>query len=317
MNKTVLITGGTGFLGRRLGDAFKGRYAVVLAGRSHKQNAIAAEITGCPVMAMDVTNREAVRDIFAQVRPEIVIHAAASKYVDIAERQPMECIDVNVAGSQNIARIAIDQGVSLVVGISTDKAAPPVSNTYGLCKALMERMYCTMNGKTTTRFVCVRPGNIPWSTGSFLPIWKKMLETTGTIGTTGPEMTRFFSTDQEVIDLVGTAIERNEELQGKIVTRTMKAARIGRILEAFVARKRGNWRRIEGRSGERQNEFLVGEPELLKTTEVTFGGVKHYVFAPNTLSPRPLAAPLSSADAEQMTDEEIHQLVDHPPAEER
>lgn len=317
MQPTVLITGGTGFLGKRLGLALKPHYAVVLAGRNHGQNNAAQEFTNCAVVAMDVTNLEAVRDLFAEVRPSIVIHAAANKYVDIAERQPMECIDVNVIGSQNVARVAVEKGTTIVVGMSTDKAAPPVSNTYGLCKALMERMYCSMNGKSVTRFTCVRPGNIPWSTGSVLPIWKKMHDSTGVIGTTGPEMTRFFSPAEEVVQLVKTAIDHIDQLQGKVVTRTMKAAQIGRILELWVANKGGSWRRIEGRPGERKHEFLLGELEVPYAREVEFQGVKHYVLAPNERVDRPLPAPLSSGDAEQLTDQEILAIINNPPAEER
>ncbi len=316
MNKTVLISGGTGFLGRRLGAALKQDWNVVLTGRNHKQNQMAQDITGCPVVAMDVTNREAVRDTFTEVRPALVIHAAASKYVDIAERQPMECLDVNVLGSQNVARVAIEKGVGLVVGVSTDKAAPPVSNTYGLSKALMERLFCGMNGKSPTRFVCVRPGNIPWSTGSVLPIWAKMLANGGVITTTGPHMTRYLSTGTEVVELVKTAMTHAEELQGKVVTRTMRAVLIGHLLELFVRQRGGTWRRGEVRPGERQHEFLVGEPELAHTCEAEFDGVKHYIRCTNESAPRPLPSSLSSEHAERFKDLELLDIINKPPPEE-
>lgn len=317
MSKSILITGGTGFLGRRLGVALRQRgFQVFLTGRNHKQNQMAQESTGCPVLAMDVTNREGLRDTFTEVRPAIVIHAAASKYVDIAERQPMECLDVNVVGSQNVARMAVEKGVELVVGISTDKAAPPVSNTYGLCKALMERLFCAMNGKSSTRFVCVRPGNIPWSTGSVLPIWKKMLATTGVITTTGPHMTRYLSTCPEVVELVTTAITNSDELQGKVVTRMMKATLIGCMLELFVQARGGQWKRGEVRPGERQHEFLVGEPEVARTSVTEFGGIRHYVLSPNELASRPMPSPLSSEDAERFTNPELLDIINHPPPEE-
>ena len=91
MNKTVLITGGTGFLGRRLGAALRKRgFQVTLAGRNHKQNQMAQDITGCSVLAMDVTNCEGIRDTFTEVRPRYRRTRGSSKYVDIAERQPME-----------------------------------------------------------------------------------------------------------------------------------------------------------------------------------------------------------------------------------
>src|SRR5688500_1638163 len=161
----------------------------------------AEQFSGCRVLPMDVANIESVRDVFTEVKPDVVIHAAATKFVDLAERQPMECVDVNVVGSQNVARVAVEKAVQKVVGISTDKASPPVRNTYGLSKALMERVFCSMNGKTDTRFVSVRYGNVAWSTGSVLPIWKKMHETTGVIGTTGPDMRRFFFTVDEAVKL--------------------------------------------------------------------------------------------------------------------
>ena len=177
MKKTILLTGGSGYLGKRLGKALKHKYNVILTGRNNKQNMYASEFTGCQVLPMDIVNIESVRDVFVSTKPHIVIHGAATKFVDLAEKEPMECIDVNVVGSQNVARIAVDNNVELVLGVSTDKASPPVRNTYGLSKAIMERMYCAMNGKTDTKFVCVRYGNVAWSTGSVLPIWQKMHKT--------------------------------------------------------------------------------------------------------------------------------------------
>src|SRR5688572_29483677 len=132
MRKALLITGGTGFLGRHLAIALRNDYEVFLGARNGHQNAMAREATGCPVLPLDVTNIESVRDAFAEVRPEIVIHAAAMKFVDLAEQFPMECVDVNVLGSQTTARVAIEHKVATVIGISTDKAAPPIKNTYGL-----------------------------------------------------------------------------------------------------------------------------------------------------------------------------------------
>ena len=111
MQSTILITGGTGFLGKRLGQALNTRYRVVLGARNNKQNMVARDFTGCDVMPLDVTNIESVRDAVAEVKPQIVIHAAATKFVDLADRQPIECVDVNVTGSQNVARVAVERGV--------------------------------------------------------------------------------------------------------------------------------------------------------------------------------------------------------------
>jgi FlaA1/EpsC-like NDP-sugar epimerase len=104
----------------------------------------------------------------------------------------MECIDINVIGSQNMARIAMEKGVKKFIAVSTDKAAPPVGNIYGHSKAIMERMYCSLDKKGDTRFVCTRFGNIAWSTGSVFPIWQRMVKENGIIESTGPEQRRFF-----------------------------------------------------------------------------------------------------------------------------
>ncbi|MCL4752361.1 MAG: polysaccharide biosynthesis protein [Myxococcales bacterium] len=313
---TILITGGTGYLGKRLGVALRDAHRVVLGARNNKQNMFAEKFAGCEVVPLDVSNIESVRDAVVAVRPDVVIHAAATKFVDLAEKQPMECVDVNVVGSQNVARVAVDRGVGVVLGISTDKAAPPVRNTYGLSKALMERVFCSMNGKSSTRFACVRYGNVAWSTGSVLTIWKKMHETSKVIGTTGPEMRRFFFTVDEAAKLVTTALEHIEELQGKVLSRYMKAARIQDILEVWTREHGGRWERIEGRPGERDDEFLIGDLELPYTMETTYDGVKHYVISFNEKVKQPLDVGLSSANTERLTDAEILHILNNPPPEE-
>ena len=317
MKDTVLITGGTGFLGKRLGMTLKEHYNVVLTGRNNKFNMDAQQFSGCLTLPMDVTNIESIRDVFTEVKPNVVVHAAATKYVDLSERQPMECIDVNVLGSQNVARVCVEKGVKTVIGMSTDKTAPPVANTYGLTKALMERVFCAMNAKTAeTRFACVRHGNIAWSTGSVFPIWKQMHDSTGVIGSTGPDMTRYLSKVDEAVELVVTAIDNIEEVQGAVLSRQMKAVLIREMLDLWIREKGGRWEKIEGRPGERPHEYLIGEPELLYTRERDFKGVPHFVVKFNEPVERPLPAPFCSADAERLSEQEMLDIIYNPPAEE-
>ena len=315
--KRVLITGGTGFLGRHLAKAMKSDHEVVLGARNNGQNMLAADETGCPVIPMDVARIEAVRDAIIETRPDIIIHAAATKYVDVAENQPLECTDINVTGSANVARIAMERGVGTVIGISTDKAAPPVRNTYALTKALMERIFCSLDGKSDTRFACVRFGNLAWSTGSVLPIWKSMLERDGIIGTTGPEMRRFFIRVEEAVDLILSVIGNIDTLHGTVVTRHMKAVLIGDLLSTWVKHRGGEWKKIEGRPGERDDEYVVGDMELPYTTAVEYGGLTHYVIAFNELSADPPTEAMSSANVERLSEAEILAIIDNaPPAEE-
>jgi len=313
---TILITGGTGFLGKRLGLALKEKYDVILASRNNKQNMYAREFTGCEVIPLDVTNIESVRDAVVSIKPNIIIHAAATKFVDLAEKEPMECIDVNVVGSQNVARVAVENKVDVVVGVSTDKASPPVRNTYGLSKAIMERVFCSMNNKTQTKFTCVRYGNVAWSTGSVLPIWKSMHDKNEVIGTTGPEMRRFFFTVQEAVNLVITAIENIEEVQGKVLSRKMKAAKIKDILELWISHKGGSWEKIEGRPGERNDEYLIGDLELEYTYKVNYSGIDHYVISFNEKVSKPVAVGLSSENTDRLTDKEILDIISNPPKDE-
>lgn len=314
--QTILVTGGTGFLGKRLGLALKDAYNVVLTGRNNKSNMSAHNFTGCQVIPMDVVNIESIRDAVISFQPDIIIHAAATKFVDLAEKQPMECIDVNVVGSQNLLRVAIDKGVETVIGISTDKASPPVRNTYGLSKAIMERMVCSMNDKSETKLVCVRYGNVAWSTGSVLPIWKRMHEETGLIGTTGPEMRRFVFSVDEAVQLVLTALKNVDVLQGKVLSRKMKAAQISDILKIWIQNKGGRWEKIEGRPGEREDEFLIGDIEIPFTSEVTFNSIVHYIISFNQKVANPVKYGLSSANTERLTDSEILDIISNPPVEE-
>jgi len=313
----ILITGGSGFLGKRLGKRFREMgHEVVLASRNNKQNFFATRYSGCEALAMDVANVESVRDIFTQTRPTVVVHAAATKFVDISERQPMETIDVNVLGSQNVARVAIDKGVKVVIGISTDKAAPPVRNTYGLTKALMERMFCSLDGKSATRLLCVRYGNVAWSTASVLRAWHRDLKETGVIETTGPEMLRFFFTVDEAVDLVVTAFDHAEELHGRLLSRYMKAARMEDILRVWTTQENATYRKIAGRPGERNEEFLIGEQEIPFTTERVYRGIVHYVMSFNEKAERPVSHGLAAGNTDRLTDDEIRGIVNNPPDEE-
>lgn len=314
--KTVLITGGTGYLGKRLGIALKADYRVVLAGRNNKLSKEAQDITGCDTVPLDVSNIESVRDIVVAERPNIIIHAAATKFVDNAEYQPMECIDVNVLGSQNVARVAMERGVDTVIGLSTDKASPPIRNIYGVTKSLMERLFSACNARTDTKFVCVRFGNIAWSTGSVFPLWRRMQEKTGVIGTTGPEMRRFFFTVNEAVELVLTALKDADQFQGKVLSRQMKAAQIEDILRLWVGRYGGTWERIAGRPGERTDEFLIGDLEAPYTTEVTLHGIIHYLTSFNEKAEMPVPCEVSSANSDRLSDSEILGMISDPQLEE-
>ncbi len=304
----ILITGGSGFLGRHLALALKEKNEVILGSRNNKNNFIAGRETDCNTGPLDVTSMESVRDVLREVRPDIIIHGAASKFVDRAEVYPLETIDVNILGSTNIARAAMDYGVNFVLGISTDKACNP-KNIYGISKAAMERTFCLLNDKSDTQFACVRYGNVAWSTGSVLPLWKHMYNTTGIIGTTGPDMRRFFFTIDHAVKLVLTALEYQEMVAGKILSREMKSAQIKDILNVWVNHIGGSWEVIEGRPGEKNDELLVGENELEYTRSLVTNNITHYLLSPNVKSKFPLNHIVSSATVPRLNEEEILEIL--------
>jgi UDP-N-acetylglucosamine 4,6-dehydratase/5-epimerase len=311
--ETILITGGTGFLGRELGEQLKAQYRVVLAARNNNQNQIANRITGCEIAPLDIVNINSVNDVFDEFKPDIVIHAAATKYVDLSEKYPNECIDVNITGSQNIARAAIQKKVKSVIGLSTDKAAPPCRSTYGLSKALMERLFCAMDNKSDTRFTCVRFGNIAWSTGSVFPLWKEMIERTGEIKTTGPHMRRFFFHVSEAARLVITAMNEIEVTGGKVLSRKMKAAQIEDILKLFVKLYKGQYTKVAERPGESVDETLIGISELPYAKEILLENYLHYIISFNEKVDNPFSDILTSANAERLSEDEMMAIIANPP----
>ena len=141
MKKNLLITGGSGYLGVNLALKLRSKFNVFLGSRNQKRNREASIITNCEDLPLDVTNINSVRDALEYCKPKIVIHAAATKFVDISEKFPFECSDVNILGSTNIARASIEKKVETVIGISTDKATQPIKNFYGFSKATMEKLF--------------------------------------------------------------------------------------------------------------------------------------------------------------------------------
>jgi UDP-N-acetylglucosamine 4,6-dehydratase len=305
----ILITGGTGFLGRELGRQLGKSNNVFLGGRNAKQNAFAAEVTGCSVFPLDITNMKALREAISTYRPDVILHAAATKYVNLSEKFPNECIDINITGSQNVARAAMDFGVKTVVGISTDKATPPCKTIYGISKNTMEKLFLLLNAKTETKFTCIRFGNIVWSTGSVFPIWEKMLAKENLIKTTGYHMRRYMFPVDEAAAMVVEAMNNIHLVNGKIMAAKMNAAHMKDVLRLFIELNGGSFEKIDARRGENDDEIMIGETELENTRIITINEKPYYLIDPNTKTSSPLKQIISTETSPKMTDNEIMKLI--------
>lgn len=309
MKKNILITGGSGYLGINLALKLKKNYNVFIGSRNQKRNYDANLKTKCEAIPLDVTNIESIRDAIIYSKPEIIIHAAATKFVDISEKFPFECSDVNILGSSNLARVAIERNIKTVIGISTDKASQPIKNFYGFSKAAMEKLFLNANNNSKTNFLCVRYGNVAWSTGSVLPIWKEMFEKNKKILTTGPYMRRFFFTIDDAVDLVLLALKNSKKFSGKILCANMKSCKLIDIIKVWNQKYGGSYKIIKSRKGDRLDEYLIGINELEHTTKIFKNRKIYYQIDFEKKSKKPLKKIISSENAQKLSKEEIFKLL--------
>ncbi|WP_085901634.1 polysaccharide biosynthesis protein [Kiloniella majae] len=212
--KRALITGCGGSIGSELSrqvSSFKPSHLVLLDSSEFNLYSIDMEISeNYPELKRDgvlgdVRDTSRLNQIFDRFKPELVFHAAALKHVPLVEANPIEGIHTNVLGTKNTADACRRVGVKTMVLISTDKAINP-PNIMGASKRLAE-IYCQsmdLVGKkeNNTRFVTVRFGNVLGSTGSVVPLFERQLKTGGPLTVTHPDITRYFMTIKEAVELV-------------------------------------------------------------------------------------------------------------------
>ncbi len=215
-NKSLLITGGTGSLGKALTHHILKKYPeikrlVIFSRDEQKQFQMAQEYPSNKYPQIryfigDVRDKERLVRAFKGV--DFVIHAAAMKHVHLAEYNPDECIKTNVGGAQNVVHACLETGVERVVALSTDKACAPI-NLYGATKLTSDKLFIAANnikGWNPIKFSVVRYGNVMGSNGSVIPFFLNKREE-GVLPITDPEMTRFNISLQGGVDMVMHALE--------------------------------------------------------------------------------------------------------------
>ena len=215
-NKTILITGGTGSLGKALTKRILEihpniKKLIIFSRDEQKQFQMAQEFSEkvfpqIRYLLGDVRDQERLIRAFNGI--DIVIHAAAMKHVHLAEYNPDECIKTNIGGAQNVIHAALQTKVSNVVALSTDKACAPI-NLYGATKLTSDKLFVAANnikGTNPIKFSVVRYGNVMGSNGSVIPFFMKKSKT-GVLPITDKNMTRFNISLQGGVDMVMHAIE--------------------------------------------------------------------------------------------------------------
>jgi FlaA1/EpsC-like NDP-sugar epimerase len=219
--KAIVVTGGGGSIGSEICDrmvTFGAARLLVIENSEPALHAVLEALKAKQTAAVlsgriaDIRDRARIMALITQFKPDMVFHAAALKHVPLLELDWDEGIKTNVFGSINVADAAAAAGAAAMVMISTDKAIEPVS-VLGATKRLAE-MYCEAldkelarhaSGKTATRMISVRFGNVLASNGSVVPKFKAQIEAGGPVTVTHPDMVRYFMTIREACDLVITA----------------------------------------------------------------------------------------------------------------
>lgn len=272
--KSILITGGTGSLGKALTkhiiENFKDIKKLVIFSRDEqKQFVMAQEFpeSKYPFMRYfigDVRDKDRLYRAFDGV--DYVVHAAATKIVPTAEYNPFECIKTNINGAMNVIDASIDRNVKAVVALSTDKASSPI-NLYGATKLASDKLFVSSNslsGKKETKFSVVRYGNVMGSRGSVIPFFKSIVDQGGkSIPITDENMTRFMISLEQGVELVLHAFE--DMVGGEIYVKKIPSMKVVDIAKTIAPEME---QEIIGiRPGEKIHEQMIGIEDVLYTYE--------------------------------------------------
>jgi UDP-glucose 4-epimerase len=285
--KRILITGGTGSLGKTLvrrlmtGEMGMPAKVIVFSRDEAKQHFMRLEYQHSLAATDEIIyhNFERilefrigdVRDFHSVAgalrHADVVVNAAAMKQVPTCEYFPYEAVRTNIGGAENIVRAIQEHNLSVetVVGVSTDKACKPV-NTMGMTKAVQERIFIQGNMRCPqTRFVCVRYGNVLASRGSVIPLFHDQIRKGGPVTITTVDMTRFLLTLDEAVDTVFAAILDGRP--GETYVPRAPAARITDVAEALIGERLIRRVVVGIRPGEKIHEIMVSEDEAFRTVD--------------------------------------------------
>ena len=272
LNKTLLITGGTGSFGNAVLQIFlQTDYFSeirILSRDEKKQDDMRNELKNSKLKFFigDVRDYNSVEPATRGV--DYIFHAAALKQVPSCEFFPMEAVKTNVIGTQNVIRAAGQNGVKKVICLSTDKAAYPI-NAMGISKAMMEKVAIAEARNLKNTIVCLtRYGNVMASRGSVIPLFIKQLKENKPLTITDPNMTRFLMSLNDAVELVLFAFENGNS--GDLFVNKAPATSIGILADALkqLANSNADINIIGTRHGEKLYETLCTREEMMKAEDM-------------------------------------------------
>ncbi|OIO26090.1 hypothetical protein AUJ14_02880 [Candidatus Micrarchaeota archaeon CG1_02_55_22] len=313
--KNVLVTGGTGSFGNQIVDRLllMNPAKITIFSRDenkqyHMCNKYAEHKDLLKFQIGDVRDAARLDEVMYGV--DVVFHAAALKHVPQCEYFPFEAVKTNIIGSKNVVEAAIDAGVGQVVTVSTDKAVKPI-NAMGMSKAIQEKIFFAANGRSDTRFMCVRYGNVIGSRGSVIPRFQQLIKDGKPLTITDERMTRFWLTLDEAINLVFLAV--SEGKGGETFVRKMPACKItqlARVMGEVYANRADYPVKVTGlRPGEKIHEILVSEEEMTRTHEFDDHFVTYWYDQAKGAKLRKDWFEYDSKGTEQLSDEQIKALL--------
>ena len=301
--ETVFITGGSGTVGSAFIEANYQAYKFVSYSRNEKmQVALKRKFPDIDIELGSVEDCIALKRAIQRVRPDIVIHAAALKHVDTAERSPIVASKVNIVGTMNVVEACVESDVKVAVAISTDKACM-ADSCYGYTKALTERIFLEADCQRTAFAVC-RFGNVAHSHGSVIPFWLSLKAEGKALPLTSKKMNRLMFSRFDAAELVSRAVDKARRGGGFVLSTPMKSVNMEKLAVLISA----NVEEIGLRPGEKFDEILISREES------RFTRIEDGLFIIDYRDPLGEAeirvSEYSSLTAEFMSEMEMRQLID-------
>lgn len=273
-NKVLLITGGTGSFGNAVLKRFLNtdiKEIRIFSRDEKKQDDMRHALQNPKVKFYigDVRNKRSVDNAMRGV--DFIFHAAALKQVPSCEFFPIEAVNTNIIGTQNVLDSAVEHAVERMIVLSTDKAAYPI-NAMGISKAMMEKVAIakarSLGEAAITTICCTRYGNVMASRGSVIPLWVDQMNVGNDITITDANMTRFMMTLDDAVDLVLYAFEHGKN--GDLFVQKAPAATLDVLANALLElyKSNSNIKVIGTRHGEKLYETLVTREEMAKSEDM-------------------------------------------------